>query len=36
LKADRKTQQLAAHVQHKLFAATGHARFSDDLFILEQ
>lgn len=34
LKADRKTQQLAAHVQHNLFAVNGHARLSDDIFIL--
>jgi hypothetical protein len=34
LKSERRTQQLAAHVQHKLFSESSQARFSDDLFII--
>jgi hypothetical protein len=35
LKSDRRIQQLAGHVKHKLFAASSHARISDDFFILK-
>jgi hypothetical protein len=35
LQSDQRTRKLAVHVNHKLFAGDGHARISDDLFIIK-